>query len=205
MRVLKPVTASLAITIALFCTPIARGEETASPGAGGQATSNGVPKRLYLASHGKAGSAGDDRALLWGPWVPETGDTFEPRNAGLEYTTAALERPVQVSGEISLELYAASDTRDAGFTAAIEDVQPDGNVVRLASTPAGTAAPSSRVSGKVQLYRVDLGTIAHAFLPGHRIRVEVSPNAADAAPNGAGSRVLHGVGHPSALVLHVTD
>lgn len=173
----------------------------------------GISKRLYLASNGRADTAGGDGALRWGPWERETSDkfTFDPKQspdaAGkLTYKTAPLDRPVQITGLMSVEVYATSDVPGAGFTATIEDVQPDGTVERVGSSPAD-AAPSSPKAGKVEFIQIDLGAVTHAFAAGHSIRLEISSRAAPTFdPNAvAHQRVLHGIAHPSALVVHVTE
>ena len=72
--------------------------------------------------------------------------------------------------------------------------------------------------GKVERYTIQLGTLAHAFLPGHRIRVEISssayplfnpnqntgnPIATDTQWRTARQAIFHDVAHPSALILSV--
>lgn len=173
----------------------------------------GIPKRLYLASHGRANAADGDGALQWGPWEREPSDkfTFDPKQppdtAGkLVYATAPLERPVQISGPISLELYAS----DVGtqFTGVIEDVQPDGQVVPVSSSPlAAAAGPSSARAGKVEPIRIDLGAVEHVFLPEHRIRLEITSHATSTSgtDTDANPRLMHSIAYPSALVLRVTD
>jgi predicted acyl esterase len=178
MLAMKSVPAAIALTLALMClTP---------------AHADGMTKRLYLASNGNADASGGKGMLRWGPWERESADRFTATGA-IAYTTAPLDKAVQTVGGVSLELYA--DGQDAGFTTTIEDVQPDGSVVSVASAP---ATPASRAQDKSQLYRIDLGGTAHAFLPGHRIRVTIAPAAS------TDQRVLHGIAHPSALVLHVS-
>jgi len=233
MRVSKTVSTVLAaVALTLSATALAGGADAA------------VMKRLYLASNGRANSANGDGVLSWAPSVREVTDryVFDPKNPAalkltdavgsdrrevhsrqdvLAYTTAPLERPLQVTGAIAVELYAASDARDVAFTAAIEDVQPDGKVVLLGSGPVGiaggpSAAPSLLTAGKAARYQIDLGTIAHAFLPGHCIRLEISssanlnqnagnPIATDSDGKIANQRVFHDIAHPSNLVLRVVD
>jgi predicted acyl esterase len=182
MLAMKSVPTAIALTIALMClTP---------------AHADGVTKRLYLASNGNADASGGAGMLRWGPWERESADKFTVtagKAGAIAYTTAPLDKSVQTAGGASLELYA--DGQDAGFTTTIEDVQPDGSVVSVASAPAASA---SRAQDKSQLYRIDLGGAAHAFLPGHRIRVTIAPAAS------TDQRVLHGIAHPSALVLRVS-
>jgi predicted acyl esterase len=183
----KSVSTAFALTLALMSlTP---------------AHADGVTKRLYLASNGNADATGDKGMLRWGPWERESADRFtitSGKPGAVSYTTAPLDRPVQTDGRLTLELYATGEAQDAGFTATVDDVQADGGVVSVASAPV-TSSSASRAQDKAQLYRVDLDATAHAFAPGHRIRVTIAP----AATADVDTRVLHGIAHPSALVLRV--
>lgn len=152
----------------------------------------------------------------------------QAREDVLVYSTPPLDKAVEVIGPVSLELYAASDARDTDFTAAISDVHPDGRAVLLGSKPVGIIraryrnGPGSKPQllnpGAVEKYSIDLGAIGHRFLPGHRIRVEVSssaypmfnpnqntgnPIATDTEWNTARQRIFHDTTRPSALVLSV--
>jgi putative CocE/NonD family hydrolase len=154
----------------------------------------------------------------------------EERPDVLVYSTPVLDKQVEVIGPVSVELYASSDARDTDFTAAIVDVQPDGKPVLLGSRPIGiiraryrggpSAKPELLTPGKPELFRISLGEIGHAFLPGHRIRIEISssaspmfnpnqntgnPIATDTEWKTANQKILHDKAHPSALVLPVVD
>jgi putative CocE/NonD family hydrolase len=178
-----------------------------------------LTKRLYLSSNGRANTATGDGVLSAEPATRGRSDryTFDPknpvpaasgsnrqeveaRNDVLVYSTAPLERSVQVNGLVTFELYAESDARDAGFTAALEDVEPDGKTVLLGSA---SSSPGRKTPGKIELTRIDLGAVAHAFQPGHRIRLEVSSGGNPAAVSD--HRVLHDIAHPSALLLPVVE
>jgi putative CocE/NonD family hydrolase len=195
----RAISRSVAVALMLLC---------AAPAAGGA-----LSKRLYLNSHGNANTASGDGVLSAEPATRGASDryTFDPKAArqdALVYTTAALEKPLQVNGPVTMDLYAASDARDTNFTAALADVEPDGKAVPLGAvriiragdrTSAGLLTP-----GKPEFFRFDLGAVMHAFLPGHRVRLEISSSA---APGGAiaNQRVLHNEAHPSALVLPVAE
>ena len=159
-----------------------------------------------------------------------------PRNAVqsrkdvLVYTTPAMDKTFEVIGPVSVELYASSDARDTDFTASIQDVQPNGDAVMLGSRPVGiiraryrggpAARPELLTSGKPEFYKIQLGAIGHAFLPGHRIRVDITssaspmynpnqntgnPIATDTEWKVAHQQILHDVTHPSALVVSVVE
>lgn len=167
--------------------------------------------------------------LLGGLFGTDRTKTQERQDV-LVYSTPVLDKKVEVIGPVSVELYAASDARDTDFTAAIVDVQPDGKPVLLGSRPIGiiraryrggpSARPELLTPGKPELYRISLGEIGHAFLPGHRIRIEISssaspmfnpnqntgnPIATDVEWKTANQKILHDKAHPSALVLSVVE
>ena len=111
---------------------------------------------------------------------------IERRPDVLVYTSQVLERRLEVIGNPFVELYAASDARDTDFTAKIMDVYPDGRAIRLGPLPVGIirarfrngyADPQLLEAGRVEKYRILLRDLAHTFLPGHRVRIEISSSA----------------------------
>lgn len=167
-----------------------------------------VEKRLYL-YHAKKGAnslEGDgqleDRrpdkaktdAYVYDPHdpVPFTIEFAADRRPALSrqdvlvYTTPPLSEPLEVTGPLHVDLYAASDARDTDFTAVISDVYPDGRSILLGSKPVGIIRARYRQSldkevllqpGTVERYRIELGHLAHRFLEGHCIRIEISSSA----------------------------
>jgi uncharacterized protein len=112
---------------------------------------------------------------------------IEQRKDVLVYTSGVLKEPVEIIGRILVHLFAASDARDTDFTARLLDVYPDGRALRLGPRDVGIIRARYRNSlehatlltpGKTEHYRIELYDIAHAFLPGHRIRVEISSSYA---------------------------
>lgn len=150
---------------------------------------------------------------------------LERRDDVLVYTGQVLEESRDVIGRVKIELYAGSDALDTDFTASLVDVYPDGRAVVLGARVAGIVRARYRKSmerielltpGQVELYDIDLGHIAHAFRPGHRIRVEISSSAAplynpnqntgnpvatDIEWRKACQTIYHDAQYPSALVL----
>ena len=61
----------------------------------------------------------------------------------LVYTTPPLESDVEVTGPITVTLYAASSAPDTDFTAKLDDVYPDGTSM-LISTASSARATASR-------------------------------------------------------------
>ena len=152
----------------------------------------------------------------------------EARDDVLCYTTPALERPVEVTGHISLTLFVSSSAADTDFTGKLVDVFPDGRAIFLtdgilrARYRTSLAEPEPLTPGEVYEVTLDLSVTSNVFLPGHRIRLEVSssnfprfdrntnsgrPVTEDGEEDVvvAVNRVFHGPGHPSRLVLPVID
>ena len=103
----------------------------------------------------------------------------------LAFQTAPLAAPVQVVGPVEVELYVATDGPDTDFTAKLLDVYPPGEdyprgyAMLLADTilrlryAEDPGEPRMRVAGEVVRIRLLL-PVANLFLPGHRIRLDVS-------------------------------
>jgi putative CocE/NonD family hydrolase len=112
---------------------------------------------------------------------PLNQNQVEMRDDVLVYTTPVLAEGVEVTGPITMKLYAASSAKDTDWTAKLVDVHPDGyaqniqdGIVR-ARYRTGKVAPATLLEpGKVYEYDVDLWATSHTFLPGHRMRVEIS-------------------------------
>jgi uncharacterized protein len=96
------------------------------------------------------------------------------------YTTPPLEQPVEVTGPITVTLYAASSARDTDFTAKLTDVHPDGKAILLnngiirASFRESLENPTPIEPGKVYEYRIAIWPTSNLFKAGHRIRLEIS-------------------------------
>lgn len=109
------------------------------------------------------------------------------RDDVLVYTTEPLADTVVVMGRVFVRLHAASDALDTDFTAKIEDVYPDGRAILLGPTEAGSVRRARYRAGYLgtelltpdepELFEIELFAIGHAFLPGHRIRIEISSSA----------------------------
>jgi putative CocE/NonD family hydrolase len=99
----------------------------------------------------------------------------------LVYTSTPLERAVEVAGSVRVRLYVATDAPDTDFVARLVDVHPDGRAIpltdgitrmRYRNGVEEMAAPLT--SGHVYAVDIDLWQTCNAFLPGHRIRVDVT-------------------------------
>jgi putative CocE/NonD family hydrolase len=85
-----------------------------------------------------------------------------------------------VTGSLKVVLYASSSASDIDFTAKLVDVRPDGYAQNIADGimraryRESLTAPKSLARGEVYEFTIDLWATSHVFLPGHRLRVEIS-------------------------------
>ncbi|MDR3738767.1 MAG: CocE/NonD family hydrolase [Terracidiphilus sp.] len=148
----------------------------------------------------------------------------EVRPDVLVYSTQPLESDVEVTGPVTLDLFAKSSAVDTDFTAKLVDVSPEGFAQNLtegilrARFRESTSVAKPLQPGKVVELTVDLWATSNVFKKGHRIRLEVSSsnfprfdrnlNTGKSAADEmkfvtATNAVLHDADHPSALVLPV--
>ena len=149
---------------------------------------------------------------------------IEERHDVLVYTTPVLERDLEVTGPITLSLYAATSAVDTDFTAKLVDVQPDGYARNLTDGILRGRYRESRATaklltpGEVYAYSIDLWATSNVFKAGHRLRVEIAssnfprfdrnPQTGQAAAEArqlepALQRVFHDGSRPSHIVLPV--
>jgi uncharacterized protein len=156
---------------------------------------------------------------------PRDQKEVEARPDVLVYSTPPLEESLEVTGPVTLDLFAKSSAVDTDFTAKLVDVGPDGfarnlteGILRTRYRESTTGAPQPITPGQVYEYKIDLWSTSNVFLKGHRIRLEVSSSnfprfdrnlntgkddATDAEMVKATNTVLHDAAHPSALILPV--
>ena len=124
----------------------------------------------------------------WRTWLVKDQRFVDGRPDVLTYQTEPLAMPLRVSGRPEVNLYASTSGTDSDWVVKLIDVYPD-------------SVPSDREMGGYQLaisldifrgryrnsferpepitpnqpllYRFDLPTVNHVFLPGHRIMVQV--------------------------------
>jgi uncharacterized protein len=158
------------------------------------------------------------------PAGPRDQREVENRKDVLVYSSGALDQDVEVTGPVTLDLYARSSAVDTDFTAKLVDVWPNGFAQNLtegilrARYRNSTSTADLLVPGKVYEYKVDLWSTSNVFLKGHRIRLELSSSnfprfdrnlntGKDAGSSSESVRaentVLHDREHPSALLLPV--
>ena len=135
-----------------------------------------------------------------------------------------MEQDTEVTGPITVTLYASTSAVDTDFTAKLVDVEPDGYARNLTDgiiraryrTP--RAAASFVTPGDIVQYDIDLWATANVFKKGHSIRVEISSSnfpRFDRNMNSGGTigeegsfvsalqTVHHSAAHPSHITLPV--
>ena len=146
---------------------------------------------------------------------------IEARPDVLVYSTQPLAEDVEVTGPVTVTLYASSSAVDTDFTAKLLDVEPCGYARNLTDGILRARYRSSRTAqsfldpGAVYRFDVDLVATSNLFKKGHRIRLEVSSsnfprfdrNANTGGPIGADTHVvsaLQTVHHTREYPSHVT-
>jgi putative CocE/NonD family hydrolase len=105
---------------------------------------------------------------------------LEARADVLCYTTPPLASDVEVTGPVTLTLFAATSAADTDFTAKLVDVDPCGAARNLtdgiirARYRDGTDQSRPVTPGAVHEYTIDLVATSNVFKAGHRIRLDVS-------------------------------
>jgi putative CocE/NonD family hydrolase len=210
------------------------------------------PVRWYLHSEGGANTAAGDGTLSMVPPADEPVDTFtydpddpvptlggnnliigmgvrdqrpvEERPDVLVFTSEPLERPLEITGPVTVELWASSSAVDTDFTAKLVDVGPDGYAMNLldgiirARYRDSARQPQPMEPGRPYRFEIDLWATSNVFLPGHRIRIEISssnfprfdrnlntgqPFGEGASGPAASQTVFHTAERPSCVVLPV--
>jgi len=158
------------------------------------------------------------------PPGPRDQRPVEARDDVLIYSTPAFARDTEITGPVSLELFAKSTAVDTDFTAKLVDVAPDGFAQNLtegiirARYRDSQEKPTLMNPGQVYKFTIDLWSTSNVFLKGHVLRLEVSSsnfprfdrnlNTGESAAAGehyvpATNTIYHDAEHPSALVLPV--
>jgi len=193
---------------------------TTAPAAGQQPDSYDYDPRHPVPSVGGHSCC----AAPGGSQGPYDQRSVEQRGDVLVYTTPPLATDTEVTGPISVTLYASSSAPDTDWTAKLLDVHPDGTVVNLnngiqrASFRESSRAPTPIEPGTVYRYTITVWPTSNLFRAGHRIRVEISssdfpqfdpnPNTGSWLGESTATRIAHqtvwhDARHPSALVLPV--
>jgi putative CocE/NonD family hydrolase len=131
-----------------------------------------------------------------------------------------------VTGHVELKLFVSSSALDTDITAKLVDVFPDGRALNLCDGILrlryrdDLSDPTPLIPGEVYEVTAKLGVTSNVFLPGHRLRLDISSSnfpRFDRNTNTGGfiaresiddavvaiNRVLHGPAHPSRLILPI--
>jgi hypothetical protein len=170
---------------------------------------------------------GANLILPAGPFDQRT--VSDKRQDLLQFTSAPLTEPMEITGRVNVRLFVSSDAPDTDFTAKLVDIYPPGDdrqilmldSIRRVKTRLGydQVAPPLTGSSEVIELDIDLQSISWVLDRGHRIglhvsssnhpRFEVNPNTgADFPAEGVEMRAANNTvhvdqTHPSALVLPV--
>lgn len=205
--------------------------ETA-PGANSSAGTNSsapltaAPDEFVYDPSDPVPSVGGHSCCSWltGPQGQFDHSAIEQRSDILVYSSAPLTKPLNVTGPITVTLYARSTAPDTDFTAKLVDVFPDGTAINLANGIQDArfrdslSHPTLIHPGEVYKYTIHVWPTSNLFLPGHKIRVEISssdypqfaPNPNTGATFGVSAKwqkatqtILHDSEHPSSITLPV--
>jgi len=142
------------------------------------------------------------------------------RSDVLTYTTAPLDRDLDVVGLLRLILYVSSSAVDTDFVGRLSDVFPDGRAIQLQNgllrvRYRDPEKPELIESGRVYRLEIDLWATANRFKAGHRLRLDISssdfPRYERSANRGgdpgpplpAVQTIYHDTQRPSHLLLSV--
>ncbi len=137
-----------------------------------------APDSYVFDPHDPAPTRGGNTLII--PYGVADQREVEERQDVLIYTSEPLDSDMEITGPISVSLFAASSAVDTDFTAKLVDVRPDGYAQNLqdgivrARYRASASEPSPITPGRVYEYTIDLWATSHVVQAGHRLRVEIS-------------------------------
>ena len=156
--------------------------------------------------------------------VPGNRRRLDYRQDILRYRSAQLSEPLEIAGDARVELYVSCTTPDTDLFARLVDEPPEGPALEITY---GVVRARHRhslqqedflVAGEITKLEISLGPTASCFLPGHRIRLEITSSdfpshdrnhntgnndIFDATLQTAQITIHHGPGIPSRLILPV--
>ena len=107
---------------------------------------------------------------------------IERRKDVLSYTSSPLEKDTEVTGPVSLRVYAASSAPDTDFIGRLVDVYPDGQAINITEGVIRARFRKSEYWEKPELikpgviydYTIDLQATSNVFKKGHRVRLDIT-------------------------------
>ena len=157
---------------------------------------------------------------------PKDQRSVEARADVLIYTTPAFAQDTEVTGPVSLELFAQSSAVDTDFEAKLVDVAPDGFAQNLtegiirARYRNSQEKPELMNPGQIYKFVIDLWSTSTVFVKGHALRLEISSsnfprfdrnlNTGEAQAWAqkyvpATNTVYHDTEHPSVLIVPLSS
>jgi putative CocE/NonD family hydrolase len=159
-----------------------------------------------------------------GPQGPYDQTPVEQRSDVLLYSSEPLKADTEITGPVTVDLWASSSAPDTDFTAKLDVVKPDGEVINLNNGIVRTAfrdslsSPQPADPGRPHEYQISVWPTSYLLRAGDVIRVEISssdypqfapnPNtgqpfgqSADAQP--ATQTISHDAANPSSVVLPI--
>jgi uncharacterized protein len=163
----------------------------------------------YLHSGGKANTLNGNGTLSWDAPASEPADSFvydpndpaptiggsqlgpnptgpqdqrpvEARPDVLVYTSEPVRQDLEITGPLTVKLFAASSATDTDFTAKLVDVWPTGYAQNIqdgiirARYRSSKNNPSLIKPDEINEYTIDLWATSHVVKQGHRLRIEIS-------------------------------
>lgn len=156
------------------------------------------------------------------PPGPKDQRPLEQRSDVLVYTSDYLDSAVTIAGPVNMKLFAATDGPDTDWMIKLVDVYPNGFAMPVAEGiirarfREGLDKPKLLKTGEVYAYDISLTGTANVFLPGHRIRIDITssnfpqfdrnPNTGDPLGANATVRVAtqtihHGGNYDSHIIM----
>jgi putative CocE/NonD family hydrolase len=130
----------------------------------------------------------EDQGLNWPEWLVDDQREASGRPDVVVFTSDVLTEPVKISGQPVANLVASTSGTDSDWVIKLIDVYPDqvagqpkmGGYQLMVSADVfrgryreSLETPSPLAANQPLLYRFNLPTANHVFLPGHRIMVQI--------------------------------
>jgi putative CocE/NonD family hydrolase len=159
-----------------------------------------------------------------GPQGPYDQTPVEQRSDVLLYSSDPLKADTEITGPVTVDLWASSSAPDTDFTAKLDVVKPDGEVINLNNGIVRTAfrdslsSPRPADPGRPHEYQISVWPTSYLFRAGEVIRLEISssdypqfaPNPNTGQPFGqsadtqpATQTISHDAANPSSVVLPI--
>lgn len=155
---------------------------------------------------------------------PQDQRPAEARSDVLVFTTPAFAQEFEITGPVMADLFVSSSAVDTDFTAKLVDVWPNGFAQNLTDGilrmryRSSQEKPDLMNPGEIYHITVDMWATSNVFLPGHKLRLEISSsdfprfdrnlNTGEEQARGtrmvkAANVIFHDKDHPSAVLLPV--